>query len=137
METEDAVQEIFIKLWKMGDRLDKYQSVEALAKTMIKNYCIDQLRKQKNINYQENNKQDFDYASFSSPHEQMELRESNEIIHNIIDQLPEGYRDMIRLRDIEGFSYDEIAIKTGQNINTLRVTLSRARKVIRDQFNKY
>jgi RNA polymerase sigma-70 factor (ECF subfamily) len=44
---------------------------------------------------------------------------------------------MIRLRDIEGFSYEEIAKKTGQNINTLRVSLSRARKFIRDEFNKY
>ena len=136
-EAEDAVQEIFIKLWKMGDKLDTYKSVEALATTMIKNYCIDQLRKQKNIYYQENKNQDNNYLTSPSPHEQMEFRESSEIIHNIIDHLPEGFRDIIRLRDIDGLSYDEIVNKTGQNINTLRVTLSRARRLIRDQFNKY
>ena len=46
-EAEDAVQEIFIKLWKMGQKLDEYNSIDALATTMTKNYCIDQIRKQK------------------------------------------------------------------------------------------
>ncbi|HUX59060.1 MAG TPA: RNA polymerase sigma factor [Bacteroidales bacterium] len=136
-DAEDAVQEIFVKLWNMGDKLDKYKSVDALAITMTKNYCIDQLRKHKNIYHEENRRQDYKYFASPSPHEQMEIRESNEIIHNIIDRLPEGSGDIIRLRDIEGFSYEEIAEKTGQNINTLRVTISRARRIIRDEFNKY
>ena len=38
-----------LKLWKMNTRLEEYESVEALAATMIKNYCIDQIRKQKYI----------------------------------------------------------------------------------------
>jgi len=57
--------------------------------------------------------------------------------HHIIDKLPDIYKDVIRLREIDGLSYEEIADKTEQNINTLRVTLSRARKMIRDEFNKY
>jgi RNA polymerase sigma-70 factor (ECF subfamily) len=51
--------------------------------------------------------------------------------------LPDIYRDAIQMRDIEGQSYEEIVEKTEQNINTLRVTLSRARKMIREEFNKY
>ena len=43
--SEDAVQEVFVRLWKMGMELDKYESVEALAVTMVRNYCIDQVRK--------------------------------------------------------------------------------------------
>ena len=46
-EAEDVVQEIFIKLWKMGEKLDEYKSIDALATAMTKNYCIDLLRKQK------------------------------------------------------------------------------------------
>jgi RNA polymerase sigma-70 factor (ECF subfamily) len=41
------------------------------------------------------------------------------------------------MREIEGLSYEEISYKTEQNINTLRVTLSRARKIIREEYNKY
>jgi RNA polymerase sigma-70 factor (ECF subfamily) len=136
-EAEDAVQEIFIKLWKMRERLDEYNSIEALATTMTKNHCIDQLRKHRHLVYDQDYKQDYDNLASPSPHEQMERRESDEIIRKIIEQLPEMYKAILKLHDIEGFSYEEIADKTGQNINTLRVTLSRARGIIRDEYKKY
>jgi RNA polymerase sigma factor (sigma-70 family) len=136
-EAEDAVQEIFIKLWNMGTRLKEYNSLGALATTMTKNYCIDQIRKKKHIIQDINDGRDIRISDNSSPYVLMENKESDDIIHQIIGQLPEIYRDVIKLKDIDGLSYEEIAHKTEQNINTLRVTLSRARKMIRDEFNKY
>ena len=67
----------------------------------------------------------------------MENRESDAILHSIIDQLPDIYKAVIILKEIDGLSYEEISDKTEQNINTLRVTLSRARKMIREEYNKY
>jgi RNA polymerase sigma-70 factor (ECF subfamily) len=67
----------------------------------------------------------------------MENKESENIVSHIIDQLPDLYKVVIVLREFEDMSYEEIAEKTRQNINTLRVTLSRARKMIREEFNKY
>lgn len=136
-ESEDAVQEIFIKLWNMGEKLEEYSSIDALATTMTKNHCIDQFRKKKHIDREENNLHDYSYITYPSPHEQLEQTESNDIIHDIIHNLPDKYKVVIRLREIEGLSYEEIAEKTKQNINTLRVTLSRARKIIRDEYNKH
>ena len=46
-EAEDAVQEVFIRIWKMGEKVREYDSVEALAATMLKNHCIDLLRSRK------------------------------------------------------------------------------------------
>jgi RNA polymerase sigma factor (sigma-70 family) len=136
-EAEDAVQEIFIKLWNMKEKLVEYNSIDALAVTMTKNYCIDQIRKQKNIYYEEPRTEVSNQYISPSPHEQIESMESNEIIYKIIDGLPDSYKVIIRLRDIEGFSYEEITEKTNQNINTLRVSISRARRLIRDEYNKY
>jgi RNA polymerase sigma factor (sigma-70 family) len=135
-EAEDAVQEIFIKLWNMKEKLDEYRSIEALATTMTKNYCIDQLRRGKHL-FMEYDKQDYDFRAAPSPHEEMEKRESDEIIRGIIERLPDAYKILIRLRDIEGLSYEEIVEKTGQNINTIRVTISRARGLLRDEYIKY
>lgn len=136
-ESEDAVQEIFIKLWNMGEKLNEYNSIEALATTMTRNYCIDQLRKNKHIvNDQDYFNNDLNIAT-PSPHELMVLRESDDIVRNIIEYLPDLYKVIIKLHDIEGLSYEEIAEKTGQNINTLRVTLSRARGLVRDDYKKY
>jgi RNA polymerase sigma-70 factor (ECF subfamily) len=136
-EAEDAVQEIFIKLWNMGEKLNEYKSVDALVITMTKNYCIDQIRKQKNIYNDEQNNQDQAYATSPTPYEQLESKETNDILTTIINTLPDTFRILIRLKEIEGLSYEEIAEITDQNINTLRVTLSRARRRIKDEYNKY
>ncbi len=135
-EAEDAVQEIFIKLWTMKERLDRYNSIEALATTMVKNHSIDQMRKKRPENYE-----DIEIAKMSrlrsiSPHEELERKESGSIIQRIIESLPDIYKIIIKKRDIEGLSYEEISIETGQNINTLRVNLSRARGIIREEYNK-
>ncbi len=133
--SEDAVQEVFLKLWKMNSKLDKYESVEALAATMIKNYCIDQIRKQKYMGTDEKNPLVY-HENEPSPHEMLERKETYLLMHRIINNLPGIYREIIQLRDIEELSYEEIAEKTGQNINTLRVNLSRARKFVRDEYKK-
>ena len=136
-ESEDAVQEVFIKLWGMGKKLDTYTSIQALATTMIKNLCIDKTRKQKHFLRGEYEEKDFYNMDNSSPLTIMEDSETGDILTQIIDQLPDTYKLVINMREIEGLSYEEISYKTEQNINTLRVTLSRARKIIREEFNKY
>jgi RNA polymerase sigma-70 factor (ECF subfamily) len=136
-ESEDAVQEVFIKLWSMGEKLDNYKSIEALATTMIKNYCIDQIRKQKHILVDNENIAGYQLSPSPSPHDQLVNVEADSIIHRIIRDLDEKYRTVIELRDIEGLSYEEIAAETGQNINTLRVTISRARGFVKEEYNKY
>ncbi len=136
-EAEDAVQEAFIKLWKQGNKIDEYNNIEAVAVTMLKNFCIDQIRKKKHFIREDPETQYLQNIDSSSPYELMEKRESESILFHIIDQLPDIYKVAIRLREMDGLSYEEIAEKTKQNINTLRVIISRARKLIRDEYNKY
>ena len=134
--SEDAVQEVFIKLWKMNARLEEYESVVALAVKMIKNYCIDQIRKQKYIGQDDISPLVY-HDKEPSPHDKLERDEIYLVMQRIINSLPEIYREIIQLRDIEELSYDEIVELTGQNINTLRVNLSRARKIVREEYKKY
>jgi len=135
--SEDAVQEVFIKLWKMNEKLGEYTSVDALATTMVKNYCIDQLRKLKHINPDDANAMVHYPDSNPTPYDQLDINETYALMERIINNLPENYRVIIHLRDIDGLSFEEIADKTGQNINTLRVSLSRARKTVRDEYKKH
>ncbi len=43
-EAEDATQEVLVKLWSNNENLDNYNSVEAFAMTITKNYCLDQIK---------------------------------------------------------------------------------------------
>ena len=45
IDAEDIVQETLMRLWKMGDKLYQYQSIEALGKTIASHLCIDYIRK--------------------------------------------------------------------------------------------
>jgi RNA polymerase sigma factor (sigma-70 family) len=135
-EAEDAVQEVFIRLWNKREKLDEYNSIEALATTSVKNYCIDQLRKTKTIPIEGNSDQRTLYLNEPLPDERLENAETGHILNNIIGRLPDIYRYIIIMREIDGLSYEEIALITNQNVNTLRVNLSRARKMIRDEYLK-
>ena len=66
----------------------------------------------------------------------IERQEASDIMIRIIGELPEQYREVIRMRDMEELSFEEIAAITGQNINSLRVSLSRARKSVREEFRR-
>ena len=43
-EAEDAVQEVFLKLWNGKQNIENYKNPEAFAITMTKNYCLDRLK---------------------------------------------------------------------------------------------
>ncbi len=72
-----------------------------------------------------------------SPFEQMVEAENEQIIDGIIEDLPPLYREIVQLREIDGLSYEEIARQSNVNVNTLRVTLSRARSMIKEKYLKY
>lgn len=132
-EAEDAVQEVFTRMWNMGSKLDEYEKPEALAVRMIKNFCIDQIRKKKFISDEA-----VAGTGFSlSPAELLENAETGIILSKIIDGMPDNFKTVLKKHDIEGLSYEEISAMTGQNINTIRVNLSRARSIVRTEYRKY
>jgi len=136
-EAEDVVQEIFLRLWKMNTRLDSYDSVEALAMTMIRNYCIDTLRKSKKETENSMNISIIRSSDELSPYENMVRNENRTLLTEIIEKLPVQFKKLIRMHDLDGLSYDEISESESMNINTIRVNISRARKMIRDEFKRH
>lgn len=127
----DVVQDVFLKLWLMKDELNKYRSMEALAMTMTKNLCIDQLRKLKPLQW--NDSLDVSDAPANDETEsRIIFRETGARVIQILETLPEQQRMVIHLKDIEGYSTEEVMEIMGINANTLRVNLSRARKKVRE-----
>ncbi|NLP58370.1 RNA polymerase sigma factor [Lutibacter sp. B1] len=133
-EAEDATQELYFKLWKNKSKLKDYNNVEAFAMTMTKNYCFDRLKSKQasnltlvHSNYKEND---------TSLQNRVELNDSVSIVHQLIENLPEQQKLIIQLRDIEQYEYDEIAEMLNLKPTAIRVTLSRARKTIKEQLIK-
>lgn len=134
-EAEDTVQEAFLKLWQNRQNLSNYRSVEALAMIIIKNLCLDKLKSSRYRNTV--SVEHIEVGSLQgSPHEHIESADNVLIIRQIMSQLPEQQRVIIHLRDVEEYSFEEIEKMTGMCINNIRVTLSRARKSVRETFKK-
>jgi len=131
-EAEDTVQETFIKLWNMRNKLHKYRSVEALAMTINRNMCLDILRKRRRDIFEETRPADIGSPDID-PLRKLENSEAYCRVMEIIDTLPENYRTLMQMRDVEGYDYDDIAEIMGINVNLLRVNLSRARKIVREK----
>jgi RNA polymerase sigma-70 factor (ECF subfamily) len=128
-EAEDATQEVLVKLWNKKQELNQYKSIEALAMTMTKNYCLDQLKSKRagnlsivHTNYSENGLGLF---------QQVEDSDSLSWVEKVINQLPEQQRLIIQLRDVEQYEFEEIAKILEMNETAIRVALSRARKTVR------
>lgn len=129
-EAEDATQEVLVKLWNKNETLEAYNSVEALAMTMTKNYCLDQLKSKRagNLKIVHNNFTDRE----PSLQQKVEDTDSLNWVEKIINQLPEQQRLIIQMRDIEQYEFEEIAKILEMNETAIRVALSRARKTIRE-----
>ena len=115
-EAEDVVQEAFIKLWYIREKLDAYHSVEALAMQGSELESVTLV------------------SDAVSPDEQLEQRDAAECIRHLIAQLPALQQTIIRMKDVEGYELAEIAEITATPVENVRVNLSRARKKIREQF---
>jgi RNA polymerase sigma-70 factor (ECF subfamily) len=139
-EAEDATQEILVKLWNKNknknknDGLAEYKSVEALAMTMTKNYCFDQLKSKRasNLKIVHNNFTDRE----ASLQQKLEDSDTWNWVEKIINNLPEQQKLIIQMRDIEQYEFEEIAKILEMNETAIRVALSRARKTIRENMTK-
>jgi len=133
-EAEDATQEVLVKLWNKKEDLNAYSSIEALAMTMTKNFCLDQLKSKRagNLRLEHSNFTNRDASLLQI----IEDKDSLSWVVKSINQLPEQQKMIVQLRDIEELEFEEIAIILEMKEIAVRVALSRARKTIRTFMQK-
>ncbi|WP_340113311.1 RNA polymerase sigma factor [Maribellus mangrovi] len=132
-ETRDALQDLMVKLWDKRNDLVQCTNQTAYIITMAKNHSFDLLKKKRPQRISEKEEHKLHSLSTDSG---MEIKEQFEHVRMAIEALPEKYREVIRLRDIDGFEFDEISEMTGYEVPYIRVILSRARQKVKDEVNK-
>jgi len=131
-EAEDVVQEVLIKVWKKRDQLDAVKNMEAWCMTLTRNEAIDATRSKHRRTVGMETQFDMQ-DNAASAQKQLETSETLNKVKSYIDALPENYRTVVHLRDIEEMSYDEIAEVSGFTKDQVKVYLHRGRKKLREQ----
>lgn len=135
MDAEDMVQEAYLKLWERCNDLGHVANMEAYCTSLIRHICIDAFRR-KRPEEDSPPPEEFPLTDNEDAATALERQDEAEQLTSLINRLPEGQRTVMTLHDVEGCSYEEIEEATGFTAVNIRVMLSRARKKIREQFER-
>ncbi len=134
-EAEDVVQEVFIKLWNQRDNMDQIKNVEAWCMRVTRNLSIDKIRSKhrRTEGFQEG----FDMKDDApSPYQETAGSDLFSKIKNLMRSLPDKQRMVMELRDIEGFSYQEVADALEISLDQVKVNIYRARLAMRKELER-
>ena len=126
-EAEDAVQEALMRSWIARKRLETIDELPAYALRIVKNICIDRLRRQVN-------RRQTSTECVVAPDEaptadtRMMLQEQQARMMKCLMQLPPSLRAVIQLKGIDDLSYQEIATILGTTEAVVRSKVSKARQ---------
>ncbi len=144
-EANDLVQETYLRAFRFFDKFEQGTNCKAWLFMILKNTYINLYRKQKRepvkLDYEdvENYYENVKASNTDSSHLEKDIYENllNDELTEAISSLPEDFRTVIMLCDIEGFSYEEIADFIDCPVGTVRSRLHRARKLLFTKLYEY
>jgi len=134
-EAEDVVQEVMVKVWIKRQEMHTYLNMEAWCMRLTKNLSLDRLRARKRAFDSLPEKLEM-AASMPTPDVQAEHNDLLALVHETIEQLPEKQKMVIQLRDIEGYTYKEIAEIMEVSMEQVKVNLFRARQRVKKRLKQ-
>ena len=130
-DAEDAVQELYLKIMKTPGRFADVKEPAAFGMTILKNICIDMIRRRERRKAEE--LQECMISETSDPNRRAADRDRLRILLEEIEKLPEKQAAVLKMRTLEGLEYDEISRRTGLSQVNIRVLISMARKTLKQK----
>lgn len=138
---DDAIeisQETFIKVWKTRKRIDPDRPLYPWFYTILKNLCL-------NLNRDQSRKKETAISNLkywtepegeNNPSSEMVRKEENRLIEETLSKLDINDREIIVMKDLEGYSYKEIAELLDIPAGTVMSRLYTARKRFKNQMEE-
>ncbi|KGG81209.1 RNA polymerase subunit sigma-24 [Caloranaerobacter azorensis H53214] len=135
----DVVQEAFIKIYKSIREFKFKSSFSTWVYRIVVNTSIDFMRSKKvvyslnEVIKSERGDINIEIADYeNTPEIELEKKLTKELVKKSIDKLDDIHRTVIILRDIQGFSYNEISEILGCSLGTVKSRISRGRIALRE-----
>jgi RNA polymerase sigma-70 factor (ECF subfamily) len=141
-DARDVVQDAFLNAFRSLDRFEGNAKLSTWLHRIVVNAALMKLRTRKRKPEQsietllpaflDDGHHEERFQSWDEPVDKlMERAENRELVRKQIDALPEGYRTVLVLRDIEGLDTEETAKVLGLSVNAAKIRLHRARQALR------
>jgi RNA polymerase sigma-70 factor (ECF subfamily) len=147
-DTTDLAQEVFIRVWRSINNLRNPASFRSWLTQIVTNLFYDELRKRprklptvsmdESLDSEDGENPTRDIPDSSAlPEEKVLNKEVSEVIRQAMLKLPEQFRTAIVLREVEGLSYEEIAVITQTEMGTVKSRIARARAKLQELLKPY
>jgi RNA polymerase sigma-70 factor (ECF subfamily) len=132
---EDLTQDVFLKLWKMEEKIEEIEQMDAYILTIARNQVKDHFKRMaKDQQYLESVAANLNPRE-NSPQREIQIKELKRNLQLILDELPERQKEVYLSKYEEGLSMKEIAEKLGISPYTVKNHLTQALKFIRSRIN--
>lgn len=130
-DAEDALQELYLKLWAARSGLSGVQNPSAYGISMLKNICIDRIRKRMVRKAEPLDK--VPHPEDAHTESRTDIKDTLRYLLQEMEKLPDKQRVVLRMRAVEGLEYEDIARRTGLSEVYIRVLVTMARKTLRSR----
>lgn len=138
-DARDAVQELYVKLCREGDRALRSSNPQGYCVRMMQNVCADFLRRggRNVLRMAADVTEVREGPAVEAADAPVEGREEAAMVRKALAALPRKLREVVVLRDLEQMEMNEIEALTGMSQGNIRVTLSRGRKMLKEKIAKF
>ena len=128
---EDAVQDVFFKLWEKRDTLDIEKPFEPFLFSILKNHVLNMIKMKKRRILRQ-----FEYSKINSKKaketdEEVIYSDTERIVQEGLSLLPEGKQLVFKMKQIDGYSNKEIARELDISVHTVKSQIYKASKFLR------
>lgn len=142
----DVSQEVFLKLYHSIGSFKGESSFSSWLYRIARNGALDFLRRGKkhsaiSLDYEDEDGNRYilqlpDMDPAGDPEHRLLKNERKKILYDAMDELSDEHREILLLRDINGLTYDEIAVRLKLEVGTVKSRLFRAREALRKKLEK-
>lgn len=129
-ESQDLTQEIFLRVFRSLDKFDRNADFGTWLYSVSRNHCIDHYRsgrrEREALIQHEYPLEELASGRFD-PHREIEVKDKREMLLSALGSLPKKLREAVILRDIKGYSYQEIVERLGLPEGTVKSRINRGR----------
>jgi RNA polymerase sigma-70 factor, ECF subfamily len=142
LDADDVTQEVLIRVWNNFEKFDPKAAKSWIMKT-THNLCLDYLRRRKLATEREyvidedSEERIQNNDRFSDPELETRREILKEKIHEAIERLPENFKSIFVMYELQGLKYKEISEILNLPLNSVRVYLLRARKKLQEELREF